>query len=186
KVFGFDDVRFGRQLVEMAANIEGDEGAGFLTRLAVNSSDQYLRERAADALKGRPYATYVPTLIAGLAAPIELSFNVKVDPGGPIYNHVVWEEFTGRLVPGMMNKIRLSGNYTTADVAYWSLETVRKSGYLMTDYVLDRVQYTYLLSRDSPDPEKQYEYAGKVVAQEGTVKSQRKLAGKNRKQPSME
>jgi len=85
-----------------------------------------------------------------------------------------------------MNKIRLSGNYTNADVAFWSFETVTKSAYMMTDVVLDRVQYNYLLSRDSPDPDKQYEYAGSVVAQEGTVKSQRKLAPKKRKRPAME
>ncbi len=154
KDFGFDDLRIGIQLVEMAKNMEADDGAVFLARLAVNSSDEYVRKNAAEALKGRPYSTYVPTLIAGLAAPVELSFNVKVDPGGPIYQRVNWYEYTGRLNVGMYNKIRLSGNYTNADVAFWVPDAVRKSGFMMTDFVLDRVQYNYLLSRDSPDPDK--------------------------------
>jgi hypothetical protein len=186
KVFGFDDVRIGRQLVEMAANFPGDDGAGFLARLAVNSSDQYVRENATEALKDRQYSTYVPVLIAGLAAPIELSYTVDVDPGRPVYEGVNWLENTGRLQVGLYDKIRLSGKYTNVDVMMWVPETVQKSGYMMTDVVLDRVQYNYLLSRDSPDPDKQYEYAGSVVAQEGTAKNQRKLAAKKRKQPSME
>ncbi len=128
----------------------------------------------------------MPTLIAGLAAPIELSFRVKVDPGGPIYQRINWYEYTGRLNVGMYNKIRLSGNYTNDDVAFWVPDAVRKSGLMMTDFVLDRVQYNYLLSRDSPDPEKSYEYAGHIVAQQGSAKGQRKLAARKRKQLSIE
>jgi hypothetical protein len=56
---------------------------------------------------------------------------------------------------------------------------------MMTDRRLDRVQYNYLLSRDSPDPDQQYEYAGTIVAQEGTANNQRKLAAKKRKTPKM-
>ena len=62
------------------------------------------------------------------------------------YKEVEWDEFTGRLVPGMYNKIRLNSKYTNADVLYWQFEMRHRSGYLMTDNQPDRLQFNDLLS----------------------------------------
>src|SRR4051812_14101300 len=137
KVFGLEDVRFGRALVEMGGNIAGDEGANFLVQLAVKGADEYVRKEAAETLKSRPYETYAPALIARLAAPIDISINVDVREGGPIYSPVSWIE-NDRLVPHF-NKIRLRSQYTVSDVMFWGVGGVR-SGYMMTDYQLNHVQ----------------------------------------------
>jgi hypothetical protein len=174
-VFGFDSATLGVAIVEIAGNIPGGQGAEFLARMAVNSADPYVREKAAEKLKDRPYSMYVPTLIAGLAAPIELSVNVSVKKGHAKYEEIKWEEFTGRLVPGMYNKIRLHSKYTNADVLWWEFEVRQRSGYLMTDYQPDRLQFNYLLSRDSPNPEKQYEASGTLEAQGLSGKNSRRI-----------
>src|SRR5262249_45336766 len=123
-------------------------------------------------------------LIARLAAPIDLSVNVEVRKGGAIYSPVSWEE-NDHLEP-FFKVIRLRSQYTVSDVGMWVVGGTRRSGYMMTDYQLDRVQYNYVLTRDSPDPDKQIEYSGKVVAQDGTSKNQRKVSAKKRKQPTID
>jgi hypothetical protein len=174
-VFGFDSATLGVAIVEIAGHMPGQEGAEFLARMAIDSTDPYVREKAAETLKDRPYSMYVPTLIARLAAPIELSVNVSVKRGHATYEEVKWEEFTGRLVPGMYNKIRLQSKYTNRDVLFWSLETRQRSGYLMTDYQPDRLQYNYLLTRDSPNPEKQYETSGTLEGKGLSGKNSKKI-----------
>jgi hypothetical protein len=164
KVFGFNDVRVGRQLIEMAANMPGD-GAEFLARLAVIPSDEYVRNRAAEALKTRPYSTYVPKLIAGLAAPIEMSSRVSVEAGQPKYEWYEGTQDTGRLVQGgLPTVIRLRSKRQPSDIAYyWYVEKRRIAGCRNTGQTPDRLRYDYELSRDSPDPDAPYEQSGAIT-----------------------
>jgi Pretoxin HINT domain len=161
-------------LVEVATNVPGEEGAGFLVRLAVDAPDAYVREKAAEALQERPYPTYVPVLIAGLAAPMELSFTKSVQPGGTEFERVRWYEYTGRLGVGLYDKYRLRSQYTNRDVLFWGPEVQHKSGLMISGHHPDRVQYNYQLNRESPDPAKQYEYAGTLEGDERSPKNARK------------
>jgi hypothetical protein len=161
EVFSLDDAKFSLEIVEMAADIPGDDAAVFLAHIAMESQDQYIRERVATELQSRPYETYVPVLIARLAAPIELSFDVRLKPGWTNYQRIEWRELTGRLEVGMYNKIRLHSEYTNMDVGMWGLQSTPKSGLIATSGQPDRLQYDYVLSRDSPDPEHPYEYVGR-------------------------
>jgi hypothetical protein len=163
------------QLVELWAKMPADEAADALLRLAVNSPDEYVRDKAAEALRQRPYESYVPTLIARMAAPIEMSFVVSVDPGAPIYKGVEWQEYTGRTV-GLYDKVRLHSAYRIQDVMMWTPETRRRSGIMQTGYRPDRYQYNYFLSRDSPDPETPYEYAGSILDGDSSRKKPRQRA----------
>ena len=158
------------RFVEILAKMPADEAADVLVRLAVNSPDQYIREKAAAALQQRRDESYVPTLIAGIAAPIEMRFDVSVDPGGPIYQQVEWSEKTGRLQRGYFNKFRLHSEYTIDDVMFWVPEERLRSGIMQTGYRPDRYQYNYTLSRDSPNPEIPYEYAGTIKDSSGREK----------------
>jgi hypothetical protein len=174
EVFGLEDATIRLTIVEMAAEMPGEEPAAFLARAAIDSKDQYVRERAATALQRRPYEIYVPTLMARLAAPIELSFNVKLKPGWTKYKKIQWAEYTGRMSPFGQNKVRLHSEYTAADYLGWSLEVQPKSGWLATANQPDRLHYDYVLSRDSPDPENPYEYAGSFETGVGQTKGKRK------------
>jgi hypothetical protein len=165
KVFGFDDVKIGRQLVEMAANMPDDDGVGFLVRLAVASSDQYVRDKAAEALRARPYSTYVPMLIAGLAAPIEMSARLSVKPGQPKYEWYEGTQETGRLVPwGIPTRIRLHSKPQPSDIAItWHIEQRRIAGWRNTGQTPDRLRYEFELTRDSPNPDAPYEKSGAIA-----------------------
>lgn len=175
KVFGLEDAEIGRILVEMAADIPGDESSAFLANVAIDAKDMYARERAAAALQRRPYESYVPVLMARLAAPIELSFNVKLKPGWTKYEKVQWREYTGRIGPGIPNKIRLHSEYKWPEDGFiWGLETKLNEGLLATERHPDRLQYDYVLSRDSPDPECPYELAGSFEVTGGPTKGKRK------------
>jgi hypothetical protein len=161
EVFGIE-TGVGIQLVEVLSKMPREEAAGPLGRMAVESSDEYVRQKAADTLQSLPYETYVPGLIARLAAPIEMSVSVSVDPGWKKFKEVQWDEFTGRLVPAIRNKIRLHSAYVRSDVLAWGFETAHKSGYMLSENVPDRLRYNYLLSRDSPDPDRPYEHSGSI------------------------
>jgi hypothetical protein len=175
EVLGLENAQFGRTVIEMAAEMPGDESAAFLARAATDVKDQYVRERAATALQRRPYETYVPVLTARLAAPIELSFNVKLKQGSTKYEKIQWRENTGRIVPAIPNKIRLHSEYKWPDDGFiWTLETSPKWGWRATGREADRLHYDYVLSRDSPDPESPYEFAGSFDISSGPTKGKRK------------
>src|SRR4029077_17124567 len=116
-------------------------------------------------LKTRPYTTYVPILIAGLAAPIEMSARVSVDLGQPKYEWYEGREYTGRLLQGAFPLVyRLHSKYQPSDFAYyWSPETRRIAGWRNTGQSPDRLRYDYQLTRDSPNPNAPYEKSGAIT-----------------------
>jgi hypothetical protein len=171
KVFSIENAAIGLRLVEVIGNMPSEEAAASLVRLAVQSPDSYVRERAATALKSYPEHSYVPLLISGLAAPIEMSVDTSVEPGSLLYEPFQWSEFTGRVVVGMYDKIRLRTQYSRADVLIWTLEEQQRSGLKLSGYRPNRIQHNYLLSRDSPDPDRPYEYSGTIDDDSGPSKS---------------
>jgi hypothetical protein len=175
EVFSFEDAEFGLQLVELLEKIAEPESAAALAQIAIQSADPYVRERAAAALRPRPYHTYVPVLAARLAAPIELSVDVTASPGGPVFERYEGYEYTGRLVVGLYDKVRLRSEYRPSDVLIWTPETRPFSGLLLSDYRPDRLRYDFVLSRDSPDPETPYEYAGTIEEDHGSSTNSRKV-----------
>jgi hypothetical protein len=172
EVFGVE-TGVGLEVVEVLAKMPADEAAVPLARISVESSDPYVRQKAGEALQSRPYETYVPVLVAHLATPIEMSVNVAVDPGWQKWKEVEWTEFTGEVVVGLYNKFRLRSAYTNKDVFMWTLGTRRKSGYMMTENVPDRLRYNYLLTRDSPNPDSPYEYSGTIEDNPSAKKSRK-------------
>jgi hypothetical protein len=172
EVFGVE-TGIGLEVVDVLAKMNVDEAAAPLARMAVQSSDQYVREKAAEALQRRPYETYVPMLIGRLAAPIEMSVDVSVVPGKQKWQKVQWEEFTGQVVPFFYDKYRLHSAYQRSDVVAWTFETAPKSGYMMTENVPDHLRYKYSLSRDSPDSDRPVERLG-TIDDQSTKKKSRK------------
>ena len=172
EVFGVE-TGIGLEVVEVLSKMNVDEAAPSLARMAVQSSDQYVREKAAAALQTRPYETYVPMLIGRLAAPIEMSVDVSVVPGRQKWKEVQWEQFTGQVVPFYYDKYRLHSAYVRSDVVAWTFATEPKSGYMMTQNVPDHLRYKYILSRDSPDPDSPYEQSGFIDDQSSRKKSRK-------------
>ena len=168
ELFADGDTEIGLLVVEMFARLAKPASTAGLIRLAVQSPDEVVRKKAAGELRYQPLEAYVPLLIAGLEAPIELSSTVAVDEGGPTYEWHSTHEYTGRVIPGMFGVIRLSGNYTRRDVLFWTLEMKRLAGWRLTGHRPDRIQYQYVLSRDSPDPDAPYEYTGTIAAAGGS------------------
>jgi len=157
-------------IVEILSKMPANEASPTLARLAVQSSDQYVRQKAAESLRASPYETYVPVLIGQLAAPIEMSVDVSVTPGRHKWKEVEWNEYTGGLVVGMYDKWRLHSEYQRSDVLFWGLEQRHKSGYMLTENVPDHLRYNYVLSRDSDNPDKPYERTGSIEDKPGTKK----------------
>jgi hypothetical protein len=174
-IFPFEEVTFGMQIVELLEDIPDDEAATSLAAMAVEAENPYVRERAAEALKARPYHSYVPLLMAALAAPIEMSVQSSVDRGGPVFGRYEGYGYTGRLAMGLYNKVRLRSQYRQSDVMFWGLETKPVSGLFLSDYQPDRIYHDYVLTRDSPDPEAPYEYTGTIEGNRGPSKSRRKV-----------
>jgi hypothetical protein len=167
KMLAGGDTEIGLRIVEMFARLGKPQSTEGLVRLAVRSPDPVVRKKAAGELRYQRMEDYVPLLLAGLQAPIELSSLVTVDEGGPEYEWYSSEVFTGRVIPGMYGVIHLCGNYTNRDVLFWTLETKRVEGWRVTHVRPDRIQYRYVLSRDSPDPDAPYEYTGIIEAESG-------------------
>ena len=172
EVFGVE-TGVGLEVAEVLAKMPADAAAAPLARISIESSDPYIRQKAAEALQSRPYETYVPVLVAHLAAPIEMSVNVSVDPGSQKWKEVQWTELTGELVVGLFDKVRLRSAYTNKDVMMWGLGSRRKSGYMMTENVPDRLRYNYLLTRDSPDSDSPYEYSASIQDNPSAKKSRK-------------
>jgi hypothetical protein len=164
KIFADAVGEVGLLIVEMFARVAKPTSTAGLVRLAVRSPDAAVRKKAAGELRYHPVEEYAPLLIAGLEAPIELSSYVAVEKGGPTFEWYSQRESTGRLVPGLYGVIRLSGNYTSRDVLFWTVESKPISGWRLTGHRPDRIQYQYVLSRDSPEPDAPYEYTGLIEA----------------------
>jgi hypothetical protein len=170
-------------VVGILAGMPGQQATEFLLRQAVQSEHPEVRERATYLLTYRPYEDYVPSLIAGLATPIEMSSHMSMEPGGPIYqsyhgyvlNGVMTPlggnkfSYSGRLVPQFYHRIRLNGNYTSDDVATWKPEGRRISGTRITGYRPDRYRLQYRLSRESPDPDVPYEFTGDIEGSSNSI-----------------
>jgi hypothetical protein len=68
-------------------------GTNSLMRYAVLSPFSDVREEAIGTLRYRPLNDYVPTLMEGLAAPIESAYQVVRDPDGSVhYRHAIYRE----------------------------------------------------------------------------------------------
>ena len=145
EVFGLEDTTIVLMLIEIARPLPGEAAADLLARLAVDSSDEYVRRDAAAALESRPYHDYVPALLARLATPIEISVDVSEIAGGPILQSYTAYSYTGRMGPAFYNKVRLDGAYTSADVAAWGPEVSRSNNVAVVGYEPDRVEYNYVL-----------------------------------------
>jgi hypothetical protein len=164
KVFGVEDAAIQTHIIEAVSQMPGDEASELLVRTALESSDEYVREQAAKALRSGADHTYVSKLIGRLAAPIDLKSYVSVTPGGTTYEPYASYAYTGRLGVGLFNKVRLRSEYTSRDVAFWGPEVRPFSGSMVTGERPDRLRYEYVLTRESPDPEQPYEYVGYVEA----------------------
>ena len=162
----------GLLVVEMYGRAATQQATDVLARLAIHAKDAAMREKAAGELRYRPVEKYMPVLVGAMAAPIELSVNTDVKPGGPKYEwwdgyaYLADEAGRVRVVPGMYRMIRLSGNYTNKDVAFWVPETIPFSGWWYMGDKPDHHTYQYVLTRDSPDPNAPYEYRGALNADE--------------------
>ena len=163
EVFGLEDATIVLTLIEIARPLPGEAAADLLARLAVDSSDEYVRREAAAALESRPYHDYVPALLARLATPIEISVDVSEIPGGPVMQSYTAYSYTGRMGPAFYNKVRLDGAYTDADVAAWGPEVSRSGNVAVVGYEPDRVEYNYVLSRKGADPDAPEEVSGTIV-----------------------
>lgn len=75
---------FGEELVQLLARFPQVEATQTLVRYAVVSPFLSVRERATAELKKRPLHDYVPTLLAGLVAPIQSQYRVEFDRRGNI------------------------------------------------------------------------------------------------------
>jgi hypothetical protein len=147
-----------------------------LARISIDSDDEYVREQAATALQSRSHHSYVPVLLARLGTPIELSVNVTVEPGAPITDSYTAYSYTGRASPVFYNKHRLSGNYSSSDVAAWGLEVQRSSGVAVVGYEPQRIQYNYVLTRESADPDNPHEYSGTIDGSHNPRRSSRQVS----------
>jgi hypothetical protein len=149
-------------MVEVVARMDADEAAAVLARIAVDADDEYVRDQASVALEARPHHSYVPALLARLGTPIELIADVSIEPGGPILESYSAYAYTGRVTPAFYHVHRRDGNYTPSDVAAWGLEAEAFSGLALTGYRPDRIQYNYVLTRESDDPDSPHELAGAI------------------------
>ena len=75
---------FGEELVKLLAMFPQVEATQTLVRFAVLSPFLSVQQRATAELKKRPLHDYVPTLLAGLVAPIESQYRVEFDGRGNI------------------------------------------------------------------------------------------------------
>ncbi len=170
EIFLVEDAAIISLIVETVAKMPTDAAAELLARLAVDASDEYVREQAIRALESRPYHSYVPQLIAELATPIELNVSVSVDPGGPVVESYTAYAYTGEMGPAFYNKFRPSGNYSSGDVAAWGAKVRRSSGEVVTGYQPDRVQYHYVLTREGADPDNPNQVAGTLEGVSGDAR----------------
>jgi hypothetical protein len=168
KVFPLKNIAITTMVVETVGKMPGDAAAELLTRLAVNSPDEYVREQAARALESRPSHSYVPLLVARLATPIELDVSVLVEPGGPIEKSYSAYSYTGRMGPAFYNKHRLSGNYGSGDVAAWGPEVAHSSFNGVIGYEPEKVTYNYVLTREGADEESPDRITGAIDASDNS------------------
>ena len=175
EVFSTGDTKLGLLVVEILAGISAQQATDTLARLAVHAPDADVRRKAASELHYRPRESYVPGLIAGLAAPIEMSAHVDTESGGPIYESYRGYGYTGRIVPSFYGVHRLRSEYTRDDVLIWGLETKPFSGMRLSGYVPDRTEYAYTLTQESPDPDAPYEFTGTLEALSGRGTKEREL-----------
>jgi hypothetical protein len=168
RVFSLEDVALATVVVETVAKMEGDGANELLTRVAVSSPDEYLREQAAHALESRPLHSYVPRLVAELATPIELDVTTSVEPGKPITKSYTAVAYTGRLTPAFYHVHRSSGNYTNDDVAAWGLEAESSSFTGVIGYEPQKVTYNYVLTREGADEESPDKVTGAIDASESS------------------
>lgn len=65
-----------QKIVSVLGNIQGQEATDTLVRLAVNHHDSEIRQSAATTLGDRSWYGFVPTLLDGLATPIEFHYTL--------------------------------------------------------------------------------------------------------------
>jgi len=161
-VFSSDSPDMLRYLIEVFAAMPERKGVEFLVRQAVDSKHPEIRKEAAYRLSHRRYGNYVPLLINGLAAPIELSTQVSKEPAQAKLESRSGYQYTGRIRPTFLHRIRLNGNYSANDVALWGREVRRVSGTVVTGWIPERYRLKYQLFRESPDPDAPYESTGEI------------------------
>ncbi len=71
-------------IVRAFSNIPEHPATLSLLNIAVYANEAELREEAAIKLRGRDETSYMPLLMAGLAAPLETSFQINVTPAGHV------------------------------------------------------------------------------------------------------
>jgi hypothetical protein len=175
-IFALEDATISLLLVETARGLLGEQSTDLLSRLAVDSSDDYVRGEASQALETRAYHDYVPALLARLATPIEISVDALPVAGGPILESYTAYSYTGRLVPAFYNKARLSGDYSAADIAAWGAEVSRTSGVAVVGYEPDRIEYNYVLTREGADPDSSEEVSGTIVESDPGMRKARRAS----------
>ncbi len=71
-------------IIRAFSNIPEHPATLSLLNIAVYANEAELREEAAIKLRGRDETSYMPLLMAGLAAPLETSFQINVTPAGHV------------------------------------------------------------------------------------------------------
>ena len=176
EVFDVDDAQITLTLVETLQKMPGEQAAALLANIAVEADDEYAREQASTALNARPAYEFVPALLARLATPIELTVTESFKPGAPILSSYSAVSYTGRWDPVFYNKHRMSGDYTAADVAVWGPQVNQRTNVAVIGYEPARIEYDYVLTRESDDPDTPQEVAGKIVETGGPARRKRKVA----------
>ena len=148
--------------VDMLSGISDLAAIEVLVQQAVESDSSDIRKAASYHLKQEDYLNYVPKLISGLAAPIEISSSISRRRGKAVYESNRAYVPTGRVRPWLYNKVRLSGNYSANDVAAWSSEVKQVWNSAITGFRPDRYRLRYRLTRESPDPDSPFELDGAI------------------------
>lgn len=94
-----------------------------LLEAALYASDEAIRIEAARSLKGREPTSFMPLLMAGLAAPIEVSFVVNTLPNGQI---TVFEDFS-EAGPLMNKKHTRASTFLTQHVSTHTHDTTTRA-----------------------------------------------------------
>ncbi len=85
---------FQREAVALLGRLPGERAAYTLVQWSIMDRQSAMRTAAADELKRRPLHEFVPTLLAGLANPVQFDFSMSFDPslGLAIYRAVESQE----------------------------------------------------------------------------------------------
>lgn len=160
-----EEEELGMIAVALLSGFAADAAAPALVHLVTRSPHHSVRAAATERLRYYPVESYAPMLLAALAAPIELHARTGMKQGELVQRAFRQYVPTGRLAPAFYNKKRLDSQYNANDVAAWGAEYDVRSGTAVVGRRPDTLYYEYVLTRESPDPDRPYEFTGAFAAQ---------------------